>query len=993
MPEQITCPDAIRSLVERFEYHRPAYLRGQYNETQLRREFLDPFFRALSWDVDNQAGLSEAYKEVAHEDPIRIRGQTNYLDYSFRIGGVRKFIVEAKKPSVKIRDDTESALQLRKYAWNSKLKLSILTNFEEFAVYDCTKPLRRGDTAGTARVCYFTYSEYPEKWNWIAKIFSQKCILKGAFDKYADSETDKKGTVGVDEAFLADIEVWRENLARNIALRNPSITVDELNMAIQRTIDRIIFLRISEDRGIEPYGTLQRLLEGGQTYSRLCGLFRHADDKYNSGLFFFQKERGRSEEADTLTPTLMIDDDVLKAIIRRLYFPESPYEFSAIPADILGHVYEQFLGKIIRLTEGHHAKVEEKLEIRKAGGVYYTPTYIVDYIVRQSVGEIVRGKTPKEVSDITILDPACGSGSFLLGAYQFLLNWHRDWYIEHLVPTIKEKGATSSEVRALLPPARDLSSRQGRERRQGATQQLPIYKAGNGPETRTRSDWRLTTAERKRILLNNVYGVDIDPQAVEVTKLSLLLKVLEDESQEGVSKQMTLFAERALPSLHENIKCGNSLVASDIYDDFSIPPSIEGRKKLNAFDWAREFAGILQRGGFDVVIGNPPWGSSFSLSEQEYLKKNYSAASGRNINSYAVFIEFGLRMLTKKGQLSYITPDTLLRKDDHQSLRNLILDHYSIVEMIETGPVFPNVRDTWALVFRLMNEKPTDSNVITHRNISRFVVSAEERLNKFGREEWDHTSQVPQYLWKNRPNQIIGYLSSIEDQQIISKIENCDVRDALSELFSVSRGEEGSKFSLQECEGSDFWMVIPNDIERYNVREGIQISKNTLIPTKVEKYYTHPKIWITRIQKMRWKQRLVCAFDERQNSAGMKTLQTIVSNKDRKSDLIFLLGILNSKLMNYYCTNFLADDMNKSYLLKLPICPIDHADVAHYARMNALIEETFDLNQHLSSAKTEHDKTFIRREIEATDKRIDALVYELYGLSEEEIKMIELAIQ
>ncbi|NLE28026.1 MAG: N-6 DNA methylase [Clostridiaceae bacterium] len=991
MPEQITCPDAIRSLVERFEYHRAAYLRGQYNETQLRREFIDPFFRALGWDVDNQAGLSEAYKEVAHEDPIRVRGQTNYLDYSFRIGGVRKFIVEAKKPSVKIQDDTESALQLRKYAWNSKLKLSILTNFEEFAVYDCTKPLRKGDSAGTARICHFTYRHYPEKWEWITKIFSQKCILKGAFDKYADSETDKKGTMGVDEAFLGDIEAWREKLARNIVLRNSSITIDELNMAIQQIIDRIIFLRISEDRGIEPYGTLQGLLEGGQTYSRLCDLFRHADDKYNSGLFYFQEQRGRSEEVDTLTPSLKIDDVVLKAIIRRLYFPESPYEFSAIPADILGHVYEQFLGKIIRLKGSHRVEVEEKQEVRKAGGVYYTPTYIVDYIVRQSVGEFVHGKTPKEVSGITILDPACGSGSFLIGAYQFLLNWHRDWYIEHLVPTIKEKGATSPEVQALLPPTRETSSRRGRERRRSATQNLPIYKAGNGTETRTRSDWKLTTAERKRILLNNIYGVDIDPQAVEVTKLSLLLKVLEDESEESVSKQLTLFAERALPSLHENIKCGNSLVAPDIYDDFSIQPSIEERKKLNVFDWEREFAEIVQRGGFNVVIGNPPWGSSFSPSEQAYLKKNYSSARGRNIDSYAVFIEFGLKMLNKKGQLSYITPDTLLRKDDHLSLRNFVFDRYSIVEMIETGPVFPKVRDTWALVFRMKNEKPTDRTVITHKNISRFIVSAEERLNKFDREEWDHVSQVSQALWKNRPNQIVGYLSSIEDQQIISKIEDCIVLGALSELFSISRGEEGSKYSLNECEGSDFWMVIPHDIERYNVGPGVQILKDTLNPTKVEKCYTHPKIWITRIQKPRWKQRLVCAFDERQNSAGMKTLQTIVSTRDRKSDLIFLLGVLNSKLMNYYCTNFLADDMNKSYLMKLPICPIDPDD-ANYARMNALVRRIFDLNHQLGNAKAEHDKTFIKREIEATDNRIDMLVYELYGLSEEEIKMIEQAM-
>ncbi|MDD5419502.1 MAG: type I restriction endonuclease, partial [Methanomicrobiaceae archaeon] len=523
MPGPPACPDAILSLVERFEFHRPAYLRGQYNEAQLRREFIDPFFRALGWDVDNREGLSEAYKEVAHEDPIRIRGQTNYLDYSFRIGGVRKFIVEAKKPSVRLRDDAESALQLRRYAWNAGLKLSILTNFEEFAVYDCTKPIRKGDTAGTARIRYFTYREYPEQWGWIEKIFSQRCILKGAFDKFAESETEKKGTMGVDEAFLADIEGWRDILAKNIALRNPAVTVDELNMAVQLTIDRIIFLRISEDRGIEPYGTLQRLMEGDRVYARLGELFRHADDRYNSGLFYFREEPGRGESLDTLTLSLSIDDDAIKAIIRRLYYPESPYEFSAIPADILGQVYEQFLGKVIRLTEGHRAKVEEKPEVRKAGGVFYTPTYIVDYIVKQTVGELVSGKTPEEVSGITILDPACGSGSFLLGAYQFLLNWHRDWYIEHLVPVIKEKGAASPEVRALLPPVPEQPKQPGRgKRRDAAPQHLPIYKAANGTDSRVRSDWKLTTAERKRILLNNIYGVDIDRQAVEVTKLSLL---------------------------------------------------------------------------------------------------------------------------------------------------------------------------------------------------------------------------------------------------------------------------------------------------------------------------------------------------------------------------------------------------------------------------------------------------------------------------------------
>ena len=166
---------------------------------------------------------------------------------------------------------------------------------------------------------------------------------------------------------------------------------------MQRTIDRIVFLRICEDRGIEEYGRLQTQLNGTNVYKRLVQLFSQADDRYNSGLFHFQREKDRHEEPDKLTPNISIDDKPLKDIINRLYYPESPYEFSVLSADILGQVYEQFLGKVIRLTAGHQAKVEEKPEVRKAGGVYYTPKYIVDYIVKNTVGKLVEDKKPKEV--------------------------------------------------------------------------------------------------------------------------------------------------------------------------------------------------------------------------------------------------------------------------------------------------------------------------------------------------------------------------------------------------------------------------------------------------------------------------------------------------------------------------------------------------------------------------------------------------------------------
>ena len=638
----MTAPEVIQKLVDKYTFHRDAYLRGQekYNEIQLRQDFIDPFFLALEWDVNNNKGHSETYREVLLGEPFRVWGKTQYFDYTFRIGNQRKFIVEAKKPSVPIKDATEAALQVRQYAWNTKLPLSILTNFEEFAVYDCTKKPANNDTASVARIEYFTYKDYLTKWDWIVSIFAQESILKGSFDKYAESQKGKKGTATVDDDILTELETWRDVLAKNIALRNPSLSVDELNTIVQQTIDRIIFLRNCEDRGIEEYQTLHKLLEGDKTYARLCELFRHADTKYNSGLFHFQQEPDSDELPDNLSLSIVIDDKTLKGIIKRLYYDGGcQYNFAAIPPAILGHVYEQFLGKVIRLTESHQAKVEYKPEVKKAGGVFYTPQYIVEYIVRHTVGELTKDKTPRDVAKLRILDPACGSGSFLIGAYQFLLDWHRDWYIAHLVPVFKEKNSvTDPAVLALLPEP----APHGKKK---LTQvELPIYKAGsNGDATRMRSDWKLTTTEKKRILLNNIYGVDIDQQAVEVTKLSLLLKVLEEENEENIDKQLKLFAERALPSLHDNIKCGNSLIGWDI---MNTEMSAEEVKRINPFDWDTEFADIVKAGGFDAVIGNPPYGAFYAEKEYGYFSNKYHVFQGVK-DVYALFIEKSLQIINQ----------------------------------------------------------------------------------------------------------------------------------------------------------------------------------------------------------------------------------------------------------------------------------------------------------------------------------------------------------
>ena len=323
----MVAPKEVRDLVERFKLHIDAYKRATYNETQLRREFIDPLFKVLGWDIDNVQGYAEAYKGVVHEDSLKIGGNTKAPDYAFRIGGTRKFFLEAKKPSVNIKDDIHPAYQLRRYAWSAKLPLSILTDFEEFAVYDCRVKPKNDDKASVARIKYYTYEDYLNAWDDIASIFSREAILKGSFDKYAESNRGKKGTAEVDDAFLEEIENWREVLARNIALRNPNLSVRELNTAVQRTVDRIIFLRIAEDRGIEKYGQLQELNAGKNIYQRLTKLFRAADDRYNSGLFHFKKGDGFVETLDTFTLDLTIDDKAIKSILKGLYYPDSPYEF------------------------------------------------------------------------------------------------------------------------------------------------------------------------------------------------------------------------------------------------------------------------------------------------------------------------------------------------------------------------------------------------------------------------------------------------------------------------------------------------------------------------------------------------------------------------------------------------------------------------------------------------------------------------------------------
>jgi len=954
----MTIPERIHELIELFARNLDAYKSGHYNETQVRHEFIDPFFIELGWDVNNKKGYSEAYKDVIHEDSIKIGGIPKAPDYCFRVGGVRKFFLEAKKPSVDIKEDTHPVYQLRRYAWSAKLPLSILTDFEEFAVYDCRVRPVQTDKASKSRVIYYTFRDYAGKWDEIASIFSQEAIFKGSFDKYVESSKLKRGTAEVDKAFLTEIESWREKLAQNIALRNPGLSRREMNFAVQRTIDRLLFLRICEDRAIEDYGRLQGLLNGTQLYRRLVQIFYRADQIYNSGLFHFSAEKDQSEPPDDLSPSLKIDDKPLKDIIKCLYYPDSPYEFSVLPADILGQVYEQFLGKVIRLTPAHRAVVEDKPEVKKAGGVYYTPTYIVDYIVKNTVGTLLDGSTPQKASKLRILDPACGSGSFLIGAYQYLLDWHREWY-ENDNP---EKWAKSRNPR--------------------------LYKGPAG-------DWRLTTDERKRILLNNIYGVDIDTQAVEVTKLSLLLKVLEGENEQTLARQYKLFHQRALPNLSSNIKCGNSLIGPDFYDGRQLDLfDDEERYRINVFDWDTEFEEIMKGGGFDAVVGNPPYillENEFRDKDQlDYFKTNFSCATYK-IDTYHLFIEKSIDLTVKDGKCSLITPANYITNNYLYKLRFYMIKNSQINQLLVIdGGVFKKVSVNNA-IFVLTARK----NILKSFKIIHSKVYGDKIIE-------DNYCEIS--LKNVLQSNLHLFTGEIKFDKLWRKILNKSMN--LSTIAYVNFGKQ-----LRNR------MIFKNDVISHSLVDNIPKNYVQCYTGKnISRYYVEWRNLICLNDRIAKKGG---CWDESKHSAlnkiitkqigknpefaidvfGYHCLNTIfmINIFNARYNQLFVLGVLNSSVIkkfwldNYFDKRKTFPKIKGTYLKKLPIFAIDFSDPtdkARHDRMVGYVETMLKLHKQLAEANIAQDKTVIQRQIDATDRQIDRLVYELYNLTEEEIRIV-----
>ena len=980
-------PTRICELVETFDRHIEAYRSQQYNETQVRREFIDPFFEELGWDVTNKAGYAQAYKDVIHEDAIKIGGATKAPDYCFRIGGARKFFLEAKKPSVDIKGDPHPAYQLRRYAWSAKLPLSVLTDFEEFAVYDCRMRPKHTDKAEVARIMLFTYKDYLKNFSEIADIFSKESILKGSFDKFAAATKGKRGTSTVDKEFLAEIEKWRNMLARIIALRNSKLSVREINFSVQRTIDRILFLRMCEDRGIETYGQLQSIISGERTYPRLCEVFEKADQKYNSGLFHFHDEPDRSEGPDELTPNIIIDDKDLKWILHSLYYPQSPYEFSVLPAEILGNVYEQFLGKVITLSTGHRASVEDKPEVKKAGGVYYTPSYIVDYIVKNTVGRLLgdpvipsaveesiqtchsresgnpqagRRLTPRQVSNIKILDPACGSGSFLIGAYQYLLDWHLKHYTEN-DPEKYMKGRN--------PKIFETNSRHSEY---GEESQLPHY--------------RLTITEKKRILLNNIFGVDIDSQAVEVTKLSLLLKVLEGESSETLDNQYRLFHERALPDLANNIKCGNSLIGPDFYDN--LDSSCHSREngnpdelndKINAFDWKAEFPQILsgKNPGFDAVIGNPPWGQkgiSFDENSNLYLRNRYHSVTGI-LDIFRPFVEHGIMLAHSGGMFGMVLPDIILLKN-YEDTRRYILENLTVTQI-----------DWWGMAFA---SAVIDASTI----IGQKKAAPENHLVAVGVHELERplSHEILQSDFRRNPRCVFNLFLTKEKRQILEELKNCPkVGDFFEIHEGVHSGNIRKELFIDEAVDDTCRPLLfgRDEIAPYHLKWNGQYIRLSMLHEKRSKHryanagrpewYAQEKVLVRRTGDF-----VLAALDSEKRYASNNFF--IIFPKNACSlELAGLCALLNSKIATWYFRTIeprkgrVFAELKIKHLSVFPV-PLCARKVEGCKALNDLGRQRISLAQKAFANKIPQQKREIERICVHLDQKINELVINLLDI-------------
>lgn len=909
----------VQRLVSKYEKLDSRAAR-RYKEANVKDVFVRPLFEALGWDFSN-------IEEVEAEKTIT----SGRVDYLFKLNKVSKFCLEIKALHVDINEE-RWIRQAIGYAYNKGVTWAVLTNFKTLRVFNAERETKDINQIAFLNLIYSNYlTDFHRLW-----LLSREAVANGDLDREAVAYGRLPPRLPIEKRLYTQLREWREEVFKKVYLhhKDEGYTWSQIDHIVQQLLNRLIFIRTAEDRGLIDRNLLAAVHQWRDSKGNtdlmisLRSIFHEFSILYDSELF--------PHTDDPWDSISVYDDSLLADIIQGLY--EVPggaadWNFDTIGSDVLGTVYEQYLGYVPAqikkeekeaqrrlFPEEPHIGLTAKREKRKGEGIYYTPPWVVDYIVKQTIGRFIEEHDHNDILNIKVLDPACGSGSFLTRAYKELLSYHA-----------KQQGKSPSE---------------------------------------------LDQAERMRILLRNIYGVDLDQQAVEITRLSLLL--------------CSLSGQETLPPLANNVCLGNSLISGT--DEELRYYFGDKWKEKRRFNWEDEFPGIkiMKGGGFDVVIGNPPWGSFFTDVEKKYLYKYYIGHHGE-AESHLFFIQRGLQLLNESGILGFITPNTWLSVLNSKEIREYLIEHATFYEICELSKyIFEDAPDIVPiLVFFGKKNGHQRSCIVKRANVIKVHAS------NFG--DAFTVSEIPQEIWRGTPSNAINLRTTSVVRQIIERCltKSTPLSEICTVLYGIKTGDNKKYLSSSISDTHRVKALKTGELIRYHIEwKGIHLWWCPELAGYRASPLDVPKIIVQYIRKLSLSRRIIAALDTDGLYYPLNNYSYSIL-KEEPYSLKYVLGILNSALVNFYFANTYIDyNIKPTYLQQLPIRRIDF-DYPEEKRMHdglvALVDKMLDLNNRLASTpitlSNERDK--LQREIERTDRQIDNLVYDLYGLTKAEKEIVK----
>ncbi len=928
----------IQDLTAQFHEYRDAYLEPQYLESQARADFIDKFWMALGWDVLHLEQTNPYKQEVRIELSHASETGRKRPDYSFFLEPEFRdpcFLVEAKRPGVDA-DNVDCLVQAARYGWYGGLPIVALHNFVELVVLDSRY---RADANGVARrvVARFHYSSLGDEdaFSKLYWLFSREAVAGGSISAFVGQLPATRraptqhglfqgGYRAVDVALLDTLEEWRSELARSLKNRNNWLDGPTLTEVTQRILDRLVMIRFLQDKEIETRIGIETIAKKGEAWSNFQKASRQLDGVYNGIVFKHHPLVDGSR--------LHVDDSVFLSICDELDpTGSSVYNFAQIPIQILGSIYERFLGKVIETT-AQRAKIVDRPEAIKAGGIYYTPTHVVHYIVDATLNPIVKGKKFSDLLKLRIIDSACGSGSFLIAVFDKLITAAAEWF------------------NANPQRARDAGC-------------VPV---GNG--------WRLSLHQKRQLLVSCIFGSDLDHQAVEVAQLSLFLKLLEEETAGSAKASQHEIEQALLPSLAYNTIVANALIDTDFYDNEIFP---EDDLKLRPTAFKRKFAKVFEKGGFDAIVGNPPYLFITELSnlEKDYFQRRYTTTEYR-FDIYGLFLERAVTELLKPGgRLGYIIPHTLLANESFTKARKLLLTESYLHEVLDIGPgVFQRARnETMILVIERAapGRRKTMVRVTTAKTFP--LPHLEFQINQ---SQWEGNRGA---AWLVNVNPDAAKLLSAMD----------GVGRTLGDLCTVNQGlRTGDNEAFLSTEfGGPKWERAAGgaEIKRYQpIQDGLWVLYDPPrldAPRKRELFDRPEKIVVQEIRNISLAQRIVATLD-RKRTFCLQSTNVIGLKRDCTVDLRFIMGVISSAVMNRYF-RLLYPANNHIASNQLASLPIPRPTAQEERRIASWVDQLLNAQERLATTNAESQREALQAKCITLDEAIEQAVCNLFGVSPE----------